>query len=473
MIKQKQPRQYLHNMDQKGSFIGAALIIIIVLTAIGLSLAEVITAQYAHTKRNVYVANALLVAEAGIEESIQELNTDNDFAGFTTPQEFFNNSNQGRGVYTSTIEDVASGSSKIITSEAKIYNQNNPNTPISTKKIKVTIVGTESDGYSVQTGPGGLILTGSANITNSDVYVNGTISLSGAAKIGTHNQPLNVSAANMSCPPGAAPGASYAQVCGAGSQPITMAHSTRIYGTVCATGQTSTGPNNNILPGLTGQGLVAGCVAPPISQPSFDRDAHIASMTTTASGTSNTYTCQSWPFDRTWPANLRLNGNVTVGGSCNITLNGNAYISGDLNINGASRITVNNSVGTTRPVVLVDGKITVNGSGQLNSNSSGTGIYFISTKSNASCASACTNLTGNELKTTQGYETINVGGGVNLAGMVFQAYWGKVKLGGSGNVGAAVGQTVDMSGAGTVTFGTKLSSGDKIWTVTSYQQVFD
>ncbi len=473
MTKKKSFHNLLRHVDQRGSFIGAALIIIIVLTAIGLSLAEVITAQYAHTKKNVYVANALLVAEAGIEESIQELNTDNDFAGFVVPQEFFNNSNQGRGVYTSTIEDVASGSSKIITSEAKIYNQNNLNTPISTKKIKVTIVGTESDGYSVQTGPGGLILTGSANITNSDVYVNGTISLSGAARIGTYNQPLNISAANMSCPPGASPGASYPQVCGSGIEPITMAHSTRIYGTVCATGQTSVGPNNNILPGLTGQGLVSNCIAPPISQPSFDRDAHIAGMTTTASSTSNTYTCQSWPFDRTWPAGLRLNGNVTINGSCNITVSGNVYITGTLSISGAARLTVADSLGTTRPVILADGNISVNGSGQLNANSSGTGIYFITTNSNAACGSTCTNLTGNELKSTQSYETISVGGGVNLAGMVFQAYWGKVKLAGSGNVGAAVGQTVEMSGAGTVTFGTKLSSGDKIWTVTSYQQVFD
>jgi hypothetical protein len=57
--------------------------------------------------------------------------------------------------------------------------------------------------------------------------------------------------------------------------------------------------------------------------------------------------------------------------------------------------------------------------------------------------------------------------------MVFQAYWGKATIGGSGNVGAVVGQTVDLSGAGTVTFGTKLSSGSKIWTVTSYQQVYN
>lgn len=460
-------------VNQSGSFMAAALIIIIVLTAIGLSLADVIVSQYAHTRRNVFVANALLVAEAGIEESIQQLNTNNAFSGFSTPQDFFNNSNQGHGVYTSTIVDAASGSSKVITSTGKVYNANNSNDPVSKRTIKVTIVGTESDGYSVQTGPGGLILRGSANITNSDVYVNGKIDLQGSAKIGTFNQPLHISAANVACPPGTSPGASYAQLCGSGNEPISMSQSTKIYGTVCATGQTSTGPNNNITTGVNGGGLVAGCVAPPVSQPAFDRNAHIAGMTTTAAGNSNSYVCQKWPFDRTWPANLKLTGNVSIGGSCNIVINGNVYITGNLDIGGAAKITVANSLGTTRPVILVDGKITVGGSGQLSANSSGTGIYFISTKSNASCGSTCTNITGNELKATQNYETIKVGGGVNLAGMVFQAYWGQVTLTGSGNVGAAVGQTVDMSGAGTVTFGTKLSSGSKIWTVTSYQQVYE
>ncbi len=122
--------------------------------------------------------------------------------------------------------------------------------------------------------------------------------------------------------------------------------------------------------------------------------------------------------------------------------------------------------------MLVDGKITVGGSGQIIANNVGTGIHFISTKSNAACGSACTDITGSALRTTQSLETINVGGAVNLPGMIFQAYWGKATIGGSGNIGSAVGQTVDLSGAGTVTFGTQLSSGAKTWTVTSYQQKY-
>ena len=456
--------------DQDGSFLAAVLIIMIVLTAIGISLAQLVATRYSTTKKSVSVANAVLVAEAGIEQSVHQLNEDDGFNGFATPQIFFNNTDQGRGQYTTTITSGASGNSKIITSVGTVYATPASTQPASTQTIKVTVVGTGSEGYSVQSGPGGLILSGSANITNSDVYVNGTIKMTGASKIGTNSQPLKVDVANYACP--ATGGASYPQVCT--TQPITMDWSTNIYGSVCATNQTSYGPNpsKNIQAGTSGQGLVLGCTAPIITQPSFDRAAHIASMTTTGAGNSNTYTCQSWPFDRTWPANLKLTGNVDIAGSCNLTVSGDVYITGNLDIGGAATIRVANSAGVNRPKIVVDGKITIGGSGQIMANSSGTGIHFISTKSNASCGSACTSLTGNDLKNTQGLETIKVGGAVNLPGMIFQAYWGKVTIGGSGNIGSAVGQTVDLSGAGTVTFGTKLSSGAKTWTITSYQQKF-
>ena len=84
MIKNKK------HINTNGSILGATLIIILVLTAIGISLSQVIVTRYAFTKKNVAVTSALLVAEAGAEESIQELNTNNNFSGFTSPQVFYN-----------------------------------------------------------------------------------------------------------------------------------------------------------------------------------------------------------------------------------------------------------------------------------------------------------------------------------------------------------------------------------------------
>ncbi len=447
------------------------LIFTIAFTIIGLALATFTISEQYRSTRAVYHTNALMVAEAGIEQTLNQINQDESFGGYSTQQEFFNNANQGRGAFVTTITDAADSNAKYITSTGYIYRQNQTTDPMSKRSIKVTIVGTSSSGYSVHTGPGGLILNGSANITNADVYVNGSIDLNGSSKIGTYDQPLDVKAAYQSCPTGSDPGSTYPTTCTSG-QPITMDYSTKIYGTVCATGQTSVGSNNNIQGGSSGQGLVAGCTAPPVSQPAYDRQAQIDSVSTTAAGNNNSYVCQQFPFNRTWPANLKLTGNVTIGGSCNIVVEGNVYITGDLNITGAASITVAESAGATRPVIMVDGKITLGGSGQLIANSQGTGLHFISYKSNASCGSDCSSLSGTELKNTQGLLTIDVDGSVNFPGMIFQAYWGKVRIGGTGNIGAAVGQTVDLSGTGAVTFGTGLSSGSKTWTVTSYQEVF-
>lgn len=455
--------------DQSGSILVGLLAASVAFIIIGFSLMSASVSQYSNSGRTNYAANALLTAEAGVEQSLYSLNQDVNFTGYGTEQQFFNDAQQGKGTYSTAVAPGA-GNAKTITSTARVYKFNKPSEVISTRIVKVTVVGTTSPGYSVHTGPGGLILSGSANITNSNVYVNGFITLSGAAKIGTAAQPLDVKVANQRCPTSTPPGPTYPQVCTSG-EPISMAHSTAIYGTVCATGQVSTGPNNNIKTGTGGQGLVPGCVAPPTATPAYTRPP-AASWTTTGAGNSNTYVCNSWPFDRTWPAHLKLTGHVNVGGSCNVKIKGDTYITGDLTLGGAAIITVDESVGTTRPVVIVDGKITTGGSARIIANSQGTGIHFISFKSSAGCNPNCTSLSGNDLKTSQNLETVNIGGAVNLPGMIFQAYWGKLVLGGSGNVGSVIGQTIDMSGAGTVTFGTSLSSGDRTWTVTSYQQKY-
>ncbi|MGH7142481.1 MAG: hypothetical protein ACREF5_03410, partial [Candidatus Saccharimonadales bacterium] len=415
---------------------------------------------------------ALYTAEAGIEESINQLNSNSSFSGYSAAQTFFNDSTQGVGTFTTIISNVSGSNAKTIVSTGTVY-RSGGNSPVATRSVEVTVVGTASGNISVETGPGGLILGGSANITNGPVYINGTVTMSGASQIGTNSQPLAVDVANDACPTGSNPGSTYPVVCTGSTQPISLAYSTTIYGTVCATGQTSTGPNNNIKGGNGDLGLEAGCTAPVISTPTYNRSAQISAVTTTASGTSNTYTCQSYPFNRTWPVNLELTGNVSIGGSCKLTIDGDAYITGNLTIGGAATISVANSVGTTTPVVIVDGTITVGGSAAMVANSNGTGIEFISFDSDASCDASCISLSGNDLYNSSKTTTVNIGGAVSLPGMVFQAYWGELVLAGSGHVGAVAGQTINLSGAGTVIFGTTLSSGTSTWAITSYQQVFD
>lgn len=455
--------------NESGLILVMAMIMISALMIIGLSLMSQTTSQYSLTSNNTFLTNATYTAEAGIEQSVQQLNNDSNFTGYTTAQKFFDNASQGYGTFSTAITPASGNAkAKVITSTGNIYKNRDHTKLISSRTVQVTVVGTTSQGYSVQSGPGGLILGGSANIINSSVYVGGKLTLTGAAHIGTVIKPLDVDVANQACPAGATPGASYPTTC-TSTQPINMDYSTGIYGNVCATGQTTKGPNNNIQTGIGGQGLVTGCTAPAVSLPTYDRAGQIAAVTSTASGSDNAYVCNSWPFNRTWQGNLKLTGNVSISSVCNLNIKGNVYITGNLDLSGASIITVDNSVGTTRPVIMVDGKITVNGSAAILSNSSGTSLQLISFASNAPCGSSCTSITGTALKNTSTYETINVGGAVAVPGVIFNAYWGQVTIGGSGVIGSAVGQTVNLNGAGSITFGTSLSSGVSTWTISSYQ----
>lgn len=455
---------------QTGMLLVSVLIITTVLLIVGFSLASLSISQYAISNNKVFSANALMVAEAGIEQAVKEINEDENFAGHVSEQEFFNNATQGRGTYTTTITNMADTNAKQIVATGNVY-RFNKNEVESSRIIKVTIVGTSSDGYAVHTGPGGLILGGSANVTNTDVFVNGNLSMSGSSRIGTHAQPVNVNIAHQSCPAGANPGSSYPEVCTSG-EPISFdGNSTRIYGTVCATNQTSSGPSHggNILPGSDGQGLQLGCTAPPVTTPTYSRQNHINNVTTTAD--ANDYGCQGSKL-KTLTNNLRLNGNLTISGSCEMSIQGNVYVTGNLSISGSTRLRVADSVGANRPVIIVDGTISVSGSTQLIANSAGTGIHFISFKTTAACNPNCTSVTGSDLKASQDLETVNVSGSVNMPGMIFHAYWSKVSISGSGSLGSAIGQTVNLRGSGTITFGTELSSGVRTWTITSYQQDF-
>lgn len=447
---------------QRGSFLVSVLVLTVFLTAIALSLSSLIASQYQHTAREAYVANAQLVAEAGIEQSVHQLNIDDSFTGYGSPQTFFNNSTQGKGIFTTTVTTLTDNS-KTIVSTGKVYRVG-MSQPYITRKVRVTVVGTSSSDYSVHSGPGGLILDGNATITNSNVYVGGTLTLNGDSAIGTYYNPVNVDVANQACPSGADPGSTYPQVCTDGSQPITMDSNTNIFGSVCATGQTDN--PGGIQTGDGGAGLEVGCEAPLVEQPTYDRAGQIAAVTTTHDGSDNSYVCNN-----TWPANLELTGDVTLGNDCNVTITGNVYISGNLSIGGHTTITVDDSLGTTRPVIITDGTIDVNGNISMIANSSGTGIKFISFKN--STGNPAANVTGTDLKNSQSMETISVQGNGNLPGMIFDAYWSKVNMGGNGQMGAAIGQTVELSGNGTVIFGTKLASGSKTWGITSYQQLYD
>lgn len=437
------------------------IFVMILLTVSALALATFTINHYSRVQNDVLASNALLSAEAGAEQTLYELNQDSDFSGYASEQEFFNDTTQGRGTYQTQVLPGSISNEKLIIATGRLYRRAGDSQPKVTRKVRLTVVGTSPNTYSVQTGPGGLVMGNSATIANGNVYVNGTLTMNNSSRIGSSSNPLNVWAAHISCPTSG--GSSYPSQCSSG-QPISIIGTqAEIYGEVRATNQTNGSHMYN-------PGLIADSEAAPIGLPAYDRDAQKAAVATTISGAAAS--C-SGSQTRTWEADTKITGNVTIANNCVVTVNGNIWITGTLTLSNSSRLKLGNSV-TTAPYIMVDGNsISLNNTSSVLANAGGIGFWFINYYSTASCAPDCADVTGTDLYNSKDLNTISLGNSGLAAGSVFFARWTKVTLGQSGSIGAVLGQTVELNNTGNISFGTQLSSGTSIWSIKNYTQIFD
>lgn len=452
-------RHFVTNNSQ-GIILPALVLVMLALTFTALALATFSINHLATTKRGVFETEGLLTAEAGAEQTLNQLNQNNNFSGYTSEQEFFNNSVEGRGTFTSTVANGSLQNEKIITATSKIYRPNQ-NTAKITRKVRLTVVGTSTTTYSVQTGPGGLIMSNSATIPNGNVYVNGFLQMSNSARIGSSTGPVQVWVAHNNCP--ASGGSSYPTQCTSG-QPITINNSAHIYGEVRATNQT----NGN---GMSSPGLISGSSAAAVSLPDYDRNAQknavSSTLTSSAASCSNNQT-------RNFAANTKITGNLTISNNCQVTVNGNLWITGNFNISNSAVIKVASGV-TTPPVIMIDGSngATFSNSSSVLANSAGTGFSFMTFYSTASCNPDCANVTGNDLFNSRNITTISISNSSLAAGSSFYARWSKVQINNGGSLGTVLGQTIQLSNSGNISFGSQLSSGTSVWSIKNYQQIFN
>jgi hypothetical protein len=237
-----------------------------------------------------------------------------------------------------------------------------------------------------------------------------------------------------------------------------------IYGDVQATNQTDGSQ-------MLSPGLVSG--SPDVaSLPDHDRTAQINAIASTLNGN---FSCTSGSYN--WPANYHITGNVSISNSCEVTVSGDVWIGGTLSMsNSKSKLIVANSLGTTQPVIMVDGATgaTFSQSTTLQSNSSNTGFIIITYWSTASCSPNCSNVTGTDLYNSRDDTTISINNSASGPNTEFYARWSQINVGNSGNLGALVGQTVWLNNSGAVTFGTSVNGVGAVdaWVVKSYKRTF-
>lgn len=447
-------------LGQNGSILIVFLMSMPFLILISMYYMQLALTSFQVARFDQFHTNAQLAADAGADYAIEQISLNNAWSG-TSGEVQLHNDGKIKTTYTAT---VANGTNtKTITVTGKTYfpaNSVNFNRSVS---IYVDLRSVTTGAYSIISGEGGLYMSNNSKVVGGDVYVNGEVKLINNAQIGLSTNPINLSVAHEICPVPA--DATYPRVCNSGEngQPISILNSAKIYGTVKATNQTTSA-------GMSSPGLIVGSTVAPQSLPSYDRTAQKAAVTSTQ--TAANASCSGSKATQTWPANYKITGNVTIAIGCDLTINGNVWITGSLTISGNSRILVADGLGATSPVIMVDGSAGVSllNNSQIVANSTGTGLELITFWSAAGCSPDCATVTGTSLYDSRAVTTISMQNNGNAPKSIFYAYWSKVDLSNGGQIGALIGQTINISNNGTITFGSSINSSSVTWVVNGYRK---
>jgi hypothetical protein len=447
---------------QTGSVLLPFVIILPFFILMIVSYMELTVSSFKVARRDQSRTHAQFSADAGVDVAMAEISENAAWAS-TGGEITLQNSNGVRSTYQVTVTDV-DADNKTITAVGRAYRPASASTAEASVTLNIGLRAVKSGEFSIVSGVGGLFLSNSAKIVGGDVRVNGEISLKNSAQIGLTTNPVSVEVAHQTCPEPA--NASYPQLCGPGNgEPITIENTARIYGEVKANNQTNGASMSN--PGLTASSGIAAQALPP-----HDRDAQEAAVATTITGSS---TSCAGNQTRTWTANTKITGNVTISGSCVVTVNGNVWITGNLTVQNSGQIKVANSLGATRPNLMIDGSAgaSLKNTAKLVSNTDSTGFQIITYYSRASCSPDCANVTGTDLYNTRNDTTISLDNSAEGPQTIFYARWSRVQVNNSGQIGALVGQTVELKNSGTITFGTSVpGSGNTFWVIDSYRRSF-
>jgi hypothetical protein len=453
-----------------------------VLLITGIAIVLMITAisSSAVTNNNVashnsYSLNAQLAADAGLDDAMNKMNTISNWTGTGGQTTLLNDTTRNvKTTYEVTVTTTDS-SHKTLTVTARTFSPTTAASPKVTRKYDMDIqaVTTGVGPTSVASGVGGLILNANAKISGGDVVVDGKVTLNNNSQIGLSTNAVNVRVAHQSCPNPV--DSTYPQVCGSGNgEPITMGNTAKIYGNVQAKNQTT--GTNMFNPGLVTCSPSSNC--DPISLPTFDRTGF--KNTVNASGQTMTAaqasTCSGGIVN--WPANVKITGNVNTPNNCTVKINGNVWITGSLTPGNNGKLAVQNSLGTTVPDIVVDGSggLTLSNNATVVTNSSGTGIEFLTFWSAAACSPDCSSVTGTDLYTSQATQTINLANNGAAPASVLYAYWSKATVSNNGAIGAVAGQTVQLSNNAVINFTSSIPGSDNrvtTWVKRGYMRVYN
>lgn len=455
---------------QSGSALIPFIIVLPMLILIAGYAMSLAVSSYRLAKKDQAHTHAQFATDAGIDYALRQINLDQAWAGTGPEVELLNN-----GVVKTTYEVTVANpdpDNKTLTATGRAYRPVGATTPESSVKLVVNLRPVRSGNFSVVTGVGGLYLSNSAKIVGGDVFVNGEVSLQNSAQIGLSTNPVKLDVAHQNCPNPA--DATYPRLCNSGEngEPISIQNTAHIYGDVRANNQVSTA-------GMSLNGLIASSGVTPQALPPHDRNAQKAAVNPANDMTGAAASC-SGSQTRTWAANTKITGNVTVSNNCQVTVQGDVWITGKLTAQNSTKLIVADALGATRPVIMVDdiAGAKFQNTVELKSNVSGTGFQVISYWSAAACSPDCAGVTGLDLFNSRNTTTVQLDNSAAGPETIFYARWSRVLISNSGQIGALVGQTVELKNSGTITFGTTTCATPPCnaittWIIDGYRRVFN
>jgi Tfp pilus assembly protein PilX len=456
-------------------------IILITGVVIALMIAAVSSSTLTNNRlahRGNYTVNAQMAADAGLDYAMNQMNTVANWPGTSGEVTLLTDSTQNlKMTYQVVVNDGVDSSHKSLTVTSRAYTPTNAGAPTVTRKYIMDIVAVTSGvgPSSVATGVGGLVMNSNSKISGGDVVVNGKVTMNNNSQIGLTTNSVNVRSAHQSCPTPA--DSTYPQVCGPGNgEPISLGTNAKIYANVQAKNQTT--GTNMFNPGLV---TCTGTNCDPISLPTYDRAAQKAAVTATYASTDGTIACGN-NATKSWPANVKITGDITTGNNCTVTINGNTWITGNVTLGNGAKFVISNSLGSTRPTLMVDGGNTSGTGGfrfgnnsQIVANSTGTGLQVVSFWSNSGCSPDCSSLTGTGLYNSQGILTIDLNNNSSAQNTILWSHWTKVRISNNGALGAVTGQTVELGNNAVINFTASVPGSDNrvtTWVKRGYMRVY-
>lgn len=452
------------NQQQNGSILVAILIMMPFFLMIAAAYMELAVSSYRVARKDQYHTHAQLAVDAGIDASMEAISVDPDWLG-TAGEIALHNDGNTRTTYESTVTSP-DDDHKIIAAIGRTYVPASSTTASSSVRISVNLRPIRSGNFSIVTGVGGLYLSNSAKVLGGDVFVNGELSMTNSSQIGLSTAPVSLKVAHQNCPN--PPDATYPRICNSGEngQPINITGTAWIYGNVSANNQTNGSSMSN-------GGLVSSSGVPTQPLPPHDRAAQKAAIAVTRTGSDAS--CTSNGGAKTWVANTKITGDVKIDKDCTVTIQGNVWITGKFEMSHSkAKLKVSDSLGTTMPSVMIDGQLsTLSNGSTIISNSSSTGAQLISYWSDTACSPDCADVTGVSLFNSRDDVTLRLSQSSGGANSIFYSRWSKVLVENSGQIGALVGQTVELQNSGTITFGTSVGTPTTYWVIDDYRRTFD